>query len=131
MIRGLVDEACVGETVGVAEALDLGERVEDPALRAVHRRIAADESRHAALAWATLRWLLDRGDASLRRFALEALDGAIVEMAARVAAEPMRVAPAHGLLAAADVRALRAQALAEVIVPLRDTLAAELIRAAA
>ncbi|MFZ5477771.1 MAG: ferritin-like domain-containing protein [Myxococcota bacterium] len=58
-MRALVDEACVGEVCGAAEALVAAEACDDPAVAAILREIAADEARHAALAWRTLRWLLE------------------------------------------------------------------------
>src|SRR5262249_43755535 len=58
VVRSLVIEGCVGETLGVAEALALRDHAVDAALRAVHARIAADEQRHAELSWQALAWLL-------------------------------------------------------------------------
>lgn len=57
--RALVDEACIGETLGAAEADDAAHGCQDPTVKAVLAEIAADEARHAALAWRSLRWLLD------------------------------------------------------------------------
>lgn len=71
IVRALVIEGCVGETLGVVEAL-AGAGARDATVAAVCRRIAADELRHAALAWRTLRWLLESRPA-LRGHAVEAL----------------------------------------------------------
>jgi hypothetical protein len=62
VLRSLIDEACVNETLCVAEALHEAEHAPTPGLRAIHERIAADETRHAALAWRTLAWLLEGAD---------------------------------------------------------------------
>lgn len=67
----LVDEACVGETVSALELRHAASAVADPLLAAQLREIAEDEERHAALAWRTLRWLLEahpelRADARAR-----------------------------------------------------------------
>jgi hypothetical protein len=70
----LLREGCIGETIAAIAATDELERTEDPAVRGVLERIAADETRHAALAWRVARWLLGRGDRSFR-------DWARVEMA--------------------------------------------------
>lgn len=51
-------EGCVGEGIAAAVAGVAAEGCEDGETRAVLRRIAADEARHAALAWKTLRWLV-------------------------------------------------------------------------
>lgn len=53
-------EGCVGEGVSAAIAGVAAEACSDPATAALLRRIAADETRHAALAWRTLRWLVEQ-----------------------------------------------------------------------
>ena len=75
VVRDLVREACVGETLGAAEAAAAVDA--DPVVRAVWRRIAADEQRHAVLGWRTLAWILDGADASLRRAARHAFAEAL------------------------------------------------------
>ena len=49
-------EGCVKETFGALLATWQSERSADPRVRRTMRRIAADETRHAALAWDILRW---------------------------------------------------------------------------
>ena len=115
LVRALVLEACAGETLGVVEALELATRVSSPALTAVHRRLAADEERHAALGWRTLGWLL--ADApELRAVAEEAFAEAATTYAATPNASRAS-APALGLLSGDELAALRAQALREVVLP--------------
>jgi hypothetical protein len=77
VMRSLIEEACVGETLGVVEALALADLAVDPVLRGVHQRIAADEQRHAELAWRTLAWLLDGADDATQRFAGRCFEDAI------------------------------------------------------
>ena len=60
ILRALVLEACVVETVGVAEARAALAGCTDPAVRSALETIVEDETRHAALAWRTLSWLLER-----------------------------------------------------------------------
>jgi hypothetical protein len=100
MVRSLVEEACVGETLGVAEALAFAEAARDPVVERIHRRIAADEQRHAELAWRTLAWLLDGAGEPLRREAATAFEAAV------------RRAQGDDALAA-----VRRQAIREVIAP--------------
>ncbi len=50
-------EGCVFETFGAVVATFQGSRAEDPAVRATFAGIAADERRHAALAWDVDAWL--------------------------------------------------------------------------
>ncbi|MGB1015723.1 MAG: ferritin-like domain-containing protein [Nannocystaceae bacterium] len=64
--RHLFAEACLGETVGVAQALESGSASTDPASVRVYTQIARDELRHAQLAWQALRWLLDSATAEER-----------------------------------------------------------------
>jgi len=64
--RALVEEACVSEALGVGEviyALELMTPLGAPREAHTHlARVCADETRHAALAWSTLRWLLSCAD---------------------------------------------------------------------
>jgi len=116
VLRSLVFEACVNETLGTAEAFAIAARVSDPALVAIHRRIAEDERRHSELAWRTLAWLLDSADDALLDVAAAAFAEATAAMEA-TPFEPGAVAPEHGLLSAADRLSLRRQALREVVRP--------------
>lgn len=50
-------EGCVGETWAALLATHQGEAAEDPEIRACMAKIAADEARHAALAWAIDAWI--------------------------------------------------------------------------
>ena len=121
VVRGLVEEGCVGETLGVAEALELSALAGDPGMVSVHRRIAGDEQRHAELAWRTLRWMLDTFGEPVRREARLALAVA----AASLSRDPEirgPVSPEHGLLSAASIGDLRRRALREVVLPCAATL---------
>jgi hypothetical protein len=50
-------EGCVRETYGAVTAMWQAERAEDPSVRALMKRIAVDETRHAALAWSVSQWM--------------------------------------------------------------------------
>ena len=50
-------EGCVRETYGAVTAMWQAERAEDPGVRALMKRIAVDETRHAALAWSVSKWM--------------------------------------------------------------------------
>ncbi|PRP93402.1 hypothetical protein ENSA5_43010 [Enhygromyxa salina] len=56
------EEGCINESMAAAEAAVAAQACRDSeAMHAsVLNQIAADEARHAALAWRTLRWLLER-----------------------------------------------------------------------
>ena len=59
VLRAVLREGALGETLAAAEAAEAARRCSDPTVRAVLARIAEDESRHAALAWRTVRWILE------------------------------------------------------------------------
>lgn len=64
-------EGCLAETCSAWLYAALGDRSQDPVVRATLDMIVRDETRHAELAWATVRWALDTGGVPVRR-ALEA-----------------------------------------------------------
>lgn len=59
VLKALVEEACVNETVSAALAAEEAACAEASALRELLGAIARDEADHAALGWRTLRWMLD------------------------------------------------------------------------
>lgn len=53
-------EGCIRETYGALVAHVQARQAQDPAVRRVLRRIAADETRHAALSWELHGWAQHR-----------------------------------------------------------------------
>lgn len=107
----------VGETLAAGRARAAAEAAVDPALGVILHRIAADEARHAALAWRVARWLLqvrpDLGDLALRTLSAAPL----------LPVRPLGDAPAGwGHLPAADAVAVHAAAWRAVVLPVRDAL---------
>ncbi len=101
VVAELVREACVGETMGAADAAIAAADEPDPIVRSVWQRIAEDEQRHAALGWQTLAWLLADADASLRVVALDAFEDALARLARRPGRDEVVatvVRPAMGVL---------------------------------
>lgn len=113
------DEGCVGEGVSAAIAGLAAEACRDEPTAALLRRICADESRHAALAWKTLRWLLDRFG-----------DRVATPLRARLATLTVPPVPhtphpdlrAHGRLAPRECATIHRAVLRRVVRPLADTL---------
>jgi len=108
-------EGCVRETYGALVATFQAENAADPEIARVMRSIARDETRHAALSWAILRWAAPRLDAEARAeiaarcaAAIEALRG---ESHARV---PGELTTQAGLPGGAQQRALLAALEARV-----------------
>ena len=70
-------EGCVRETFGALVAAWQAAHAEDPRIARTMACIAADETRHAALAWAIARWMEPRLDARSRRAVLAARRAAV------------------------------------------------------
>jgi hypothetical protein len=117
-------EGCIGETVSTLLALEAARLARDPAVRATLATIARDETRHAALAWRTVRWAMQRGGAPVR----EAVAAVFAEVAREGVAVPPPLGPSadfddaailepHGLLGRARTLAVADDALRRVILP--------------
>jgi hypothetical protein len=129
IVEALIVEACVGETLAAVEAREAAAWAEEPAVAAALEQIAADELRHAALGWRTLRWMLDRGDDHLRRFALVRLDTALAEIQAASVHDGVSMdLRVHGVLDDAARQALRRRALVELLEPCTAALRARVER---
>ena len=70
-------EGCVGETVAAVVAAEQLARATDPAVRAALAAIAADEARHAELAWRTVAWAISAGGSEVRAAVEHALRGVL------------------------------------------------------
>jgi hypothetical protein len=64
MVASTFLDACVGESLGVAQIRELAAREIDARTRARLERIAEDEERHVVLAFRTLAWAVRAGGAS-------------------------------------------------------------------
>jgi len=65
MAARTLDEGCAGESAAVARlAYALSFLQKDSPARAVVEKLMSDEARHAALAWATIRWAAGLGAAA-------------------------------------------------------------------
>jgi hypothetical protein len=74
-------EGCVRETFGAMVATWQAAHAGDLELRAAMKKIAVDETRHAALAWETAKWLDARLDAAARNRVKRARDRAVKRLA--------------------------------------------------
>jgi hypothetical protein len=114
-----VKEGCVGETVAAILAAEQLARATDPAVRAALARIAADEARHAELAWRTVAWAVHAGGSDVRAAVEQTLLEAFAERGATPAVESAgsRAMEAHGRLDAATAARVVASAMADVVGP--------------
>ncbi len=120
VVVATVHEGCVGETLAAAHAELAAHRASDPAVVSALREIAADEARHAALAWRVVQWALSI-DPSLR--------GAVARAFAESTGLDMTVKEpagagleAYGLLGAEAIEAVREQTLQDTVRPFAEAL---------
>jgi hypothetical protein len=66
IVELVIAEGCFGETSAALEALESADSVADPVVAGVYRTIAADEERHAELAFRFVRWAIERGGQDVR-----------------------------------------------------------------
>lgn len=129
------EEGCINESVAAAEAAIAAAECRDPRAGAALERIAADEREHAALAWKTLRWLLD----SYGDVVAPALRRQLVSCGAPLARRGVSGSPStlelelreHGRLPADERAAIQRKVFAELILPLSRELLGGPIRAQA
>ena len=119
----LLSEGCVEETVSTALAALRLRHATDPLVRATLERIVSDETRHAALAWRTARWILSQHPH------LQPLARSVLHEAMGRATQPEGegVSPALrsvGVLARAEQARERERTLREVVAPAVDALLA-------
>ncbi|MGH7330298.1 MAG: ferritin-like domain-containing protein, partial [Polyangiaceae bacterium] len=67
------EEGCVGETLAAMDAHEKHAKYTDFAVHDVLARIAADEERHAELAWRTVAWAVRAGGDDVKRAIAESL----------------------------------------------------------
>lgn len=80
-----VRNGCVGETIRAALATAAAQQATDPAVRRVFVRIAADETRHAGLAWRYLKWTLHQEpDPAVREATAATFDAQLVRASSRL-----------------------------------------------
>ena len=85
-------------------------------------RVVIDESRHAALAWRTLAWLIggDQPAEEERERRVDLVVSALLQEARKQLDAPMSdgvIAPALGLISTRERAKIRLQALTEVVLP--------------
>ena len=99
-------EGCVRECFGALVATHQAACAPDPRLALEMRRIARDETRHAALAWEISRWIAPRLPADARGRVRRAMQDAVATLRREVGEMPLEVARELGLPAGDDARAL-------------------------
>ena len=127
VVRLVMREGCIGETVAALEAREAAEHAASIELQHALQRIADDETRHAELAWRFVRWALRQQPASVTEVVRAELARAACEIEAPVrpysADEPALLG--LGVVPEGLRRELRRAALLEVIQPCATALLAQ------
>jgi hypothetical protein len=113
-------EGCIGETAAAVEATEAASLARDPAVRAALDRIAADETRHAELAWRTVAWALRQGGETVGDVVRRAIMQAEVEargLGGGLSRRDDEHLAAYGVLGEQHKRRLRREVLTEIILP--------------
>ncbi|HET7538665.1 MAG TPA: ferritin-like domain-containing protein [Polyangiaceae bacterium] len=101
-------EGCVSETWGCLIGMHQATHAQDPLLRRVYQRIAADEARHAQLSWDIAEWVEEKLDVAARAQIAERRAEAVQKLAAALSSEsdPESTRELLGLPDAATARQL-------------------------
>jgi hypothetical protein len=119
IVRLAIDEGCVGESMAALEAHAAADLASDPSVKRILAEIAADETRHAELAFRFVAWAAER-DARVARVVQSRVATLLTEDdAALDAAEGAETEAlvAHGVLSAPTRRSVRSTALRSVVIP--------------
>jgi hypothetical protein len=111
-------DGCIGETSAAVCAVEAAALARDPVVRRILETIAADEQRHAELAWACVAWALREGGDAARR----ALARAVDRLELPALAEGDDDLAEHGKPGPARESAFLRRAIAEVVLPCASSL---------
>lgn len=115
VVRLVVREGCIGETVAALQVSEAAAVVTSPGLREQLSQVATEEAEHAELAWRFVRWALER-QPSLA----SVLEDELTRAAEPLPSEASRDDEAlHdlGILSASSEASIRSAALREVVEP--------------
>ncbi len=125
--RALIEEGCLGETFGAAEAAFAGEHATDATTQLVLRRIEEDESRHAALAFQTLSWIARQLSASQRQELASFAEATVAQRGVVTTTAHDAELLRYGILGGEHLVLLRTHVAQEIALPiLRQVLLREL-----
>ncbi|MEZ4311518.1 MAG: ferritin-like domain-containing protein [Polyangiaceae bacterium] len=121
LVEETILDGCAGETAAAVEASCAADTSTDPGIARSLRGIAADESRHAELAFRIVAWAL----ASAPEEAAPAVRRALTHLRAELARAPARLEVAagkgpladHGVLGTTERARIRRDVLREVVIP--------------
>ncbi len=118
-----VVEGCVGETLAAIEVAESAQCAMKGPVQDALFAIAEDETRHAELSWAFVRWALGVGDSRLKQQVKAAFVMAFEKaLSERLEGDDLPGAELHGVLPANEVMNLRRKAIDEVLRPAAQAL---------
>ncbi len=121
ILEAVIGEACVTETISVAQAAEAWARAEDHEVRFCLATIVAEERRHSELAWDFVAWLLATRP-HLRQIAAAAFTRAFREVTVQDDAGWMVAAERFGHLPAVERNRIRGETIERELRPRLSTL---------
>lgn len=137
IVRLVVREGCIGETIAAQEAAEAAACAQDAAVLSVLERIQQDERAHAELAWRFVAWALKRDGKGVRDVVADELS--LVARELQVEAEAQHDAgpqtdelalAQHGVLPAHTRAEVRRAVLSDIVLPCGQQLLAQTAPAA-
>jgi hypothetical protein len=118
IVRLVIREGCVGETVAALEAAEACLHSVDPAVREVLESVREDELLHAELAWRFVRWAVSVGGEAILELAQRELVVAVAAQSSPPSSDSDVAGLAdYGILPESHRAALRTRALRDVVAP--------------
>jgi hypothetical protein len=115
------EEGCVGETLGAALATEQLALATDSEVTRILGKIAADEARHAQLAWRFAKWAATQGGREVRQAIAQAAERAIASTLAMEVRSyegiDVDTWHSHGRLTCAEARASASRTIRRVVRP--------------
>ena len=121
-------EGCVGETLAALEVAASAKVTSSEPVRTALESIAEDETQHAELAWAFVRWAIGQSGPTLRQKVGVMFEQAFAKVLADDSIKADPGAPNHGFLSGAEIMTLRRTAIADILRPAAAILMGRLPR---
>jgi hypothetical protein len=115
LVAAAIREGCVAETIAAAQAAAARDACRDETIRAVLDVVAEDESRHAALAWKFVRWML--AERPELRPVVEATFAEVPEFASEPEDGLAPILRAYGCLPDSDMQQIARDVVRQVVRP--------------
>ena len=125
ILKNVILEGCIGETTAALEAKLLSERASEPSLAATLHQIAADEQRHAQLAWSFTKWCIEQhGEAAIsicRSAIAEELRNGL-SSSSQTSDHQLNITEQFGYMSRTERNELKRAVLSSVVLPCLDQL---------